>query len=168
MYAWSTSDRPKKPVKITAPLPTTRKKGKGPVASGAPRGKPVVVGHRSGKYAENMGTWPKAGLTSSQFMRKKNGAFTAEVCKAVGKGRCFANEGYLNGRRSLRFCVKPGQPGHVVDIEGMSPGAVRKLALEACEHFRTHGSWKGSAVGKAALGGVRRRKTKKAAKRSRR
>lgn len=158
MYAWSNNDRPLKPVKIGAKPVVAKVARKSDTTSSA---QAVTVGARSGKYAENIGTWPKANLTSSQFKRKRDGSFTASVCEKVAPGRCYANEGYRDGRRSLRFCVKPGQPGHVIDIEGMSPGKVRKLALEACEHFRTKGTWKGSAVGKAALGGLRKPKRKK-------
>lgn len=166
MYAWSNNDRPLRPVKIgSKPVVVTARKKSASTAAEA-----VKVGERSGKYGENIGTWPKANLTSSQFRRKRDGSFTAKVCEKVAPGRCYANEGYRDGRRSLRFCVSPGQPGHVIDIEGMSPGKVRKLALEACAHFREKGTWKGSTVGKAALGGLRKpkRKKRKSARKARR
>lgn len=195
MFGWTPADRPRKPVRVgvkfRASDTSSKAKGQAPAKRGSGTVKPVVVGAKSGRYGDNLGTWPKANLTNSQFKFKQDGTKYAshELCKAVRPGNCAANEGYRNGRRVLRFCVSKDQKGHVVDIEGMTPGQVHKLATAACAEWRKSGKYPATVpiiwrkpvksgrkpglpvvvatpVGEAALGGVRRRK--KAAKRSRR
>lgn len=120
---------------------------------------------------------PASAYTSSAFTPaafkfktdKKTKVTSNAVCAGGGKrDRCSAQIGMSKGRRVLRFCVGAGQPGHVQDITGMSPAEVRKLSLEACAAWRKSGSYAGTEVGKAALGGVRRTKAAKRRKTSKR
>lgn len=168
MFGWSIADRPRKPVRVGIKFRTSDTSSKAKVVAKRAAGavKPVVVGPKSGRYGDNLGTWPKANLTTTQFKFKKDGGKYAghELCKAVRPGNCAANEGYRNGRRVLRFCTAKGQKGHVVDIEGMTPGQVHKLATAACAEFRKSGKYPAKvgdvAVGAAELGGLRKRKAR--------
>lgn len=112
---------------------------------------------------------PKSNVTSANFHKRQSGKDEGTikgVCGNVRPGVCAAQIGYRDGRRVLRFCTVKGKPGHVVDIHGKDPAAVRSLSQKACAAWTKKGSYASTPVAKAALGGVRKRKLVKGRKRS--
>lgn len=118
---------------------------------------------------------PSSSYTSSTFTmarKKATGAYISVCHPGMEKGpdgkksvekvwdtkRCKAEVGYRNGRRVMRFCVNKNQPGHVIDVTDDGPAEVRKKAQEACAAWRKRGSYEGTDVGSAELGGLRKRK----------
>lgn len=183
--AWTTNARPPKPQRGTfkkgaaTGVPKTKRGRKG-ASSAASGGKSI-------SYCESQRSWSakerkrtgaqrlcdavplakarpaapqKSSVTSSNFRAAQSGKNKGKikgVCDRIDVGSCNAQIGYRDGRRVLRFCFAKGKPGHVVDIHGKSPAEVYELSRAACASWRKKGSYVGTPVGKAALGGLRPR-----------
>ena len=173
IMSWDKSNRPSKPqrgvLKTPSAMVSSKKRGGGSTSHAGVRYCASSAGAKS-----RCDAFPKAKLTpekpqdsdvsSSMFTRKKDGGFTAaarkHMCKGAGPNTCRAQLGYSNGRRVLRFCTAAGKPGHVIDVHGKSPEAVRTLAKKACASYTKRGKYT-PEVERAALGGVKRKKKRR-------